>query len=270
MNTKLHVLHTGKVYVDQALAYKEKTLHPMAYSGWFRSKKKKNWVPVSAYLIEHEKGLVLIDTGWHEDIRIDQKKHLGRIPHSMYKGQLPEGESIIEQLNELGYTDYDLDYVILTHLHSDHVSGLKHVKNAKMILTSEPEWDTAQKDKLRYIASMWEGVNINTFPLEQIPFGPYKQGLDLFQDGTVYLVYTPGHSNGQISVLVKTSKGWVLLASDVGYSERSWKESLLPGVTTSKKKAKKSLEWVKEFSSRDDCYQVLANHDPMITPQVVQ
>ena len=38
---------------------------------------KKIWVPVSSYLIEHPKGLVLVDTGWHEEIRLNQKKTSG-------------------------------------------------------------------------------------------------------------------------------------------------------------------------------------------------
>jgi N-acyl homoserine lactone hydrolase len=70
---KVHVLNTGKVYIDRALAYKEKTLHPIPFTGWLRGKTKKMWVPVSSYLIEHPKGLILVDTGWHEEIRFNQK-----------------------------------------------------------------------------------------------------------------------------------------------------------------------------------------------------
>jgi len=39
---KVHILHTGKVYIDRALAYREKTLHPLPFTGWFRGKDKKN------------------------------------------------------------------------------------------------------------------------------------------------------------------------------------------------------------------------------------
>ncbi|MDP4171059.1 MAG: MBL fold metallo-hydrolase, partial [Bacillota bacterium] len=128
---KVHVWHTGEVYIDQALAYREKGIHPMPYTGWLRGNEKKMWVPVSSYLIEHPKGLILVDTGWHEEMRTNQKKHLGRLAYSMFKGKLQSGDSISEKLNHFGVTSKEIDYVLLTHLHSDHVSGLKHVQDAK-------------------------------------------------------------------------------------------------------------------------------------------
>ena len=169
----------------------------------------------------------------------------------MFRGDLPEGYSINERLKNFGIKSNEIDFVLLTHLHSDHVSGVNHVRGAKKILTSDLEWKAANK-KIGYIKSMWDGVPIDTFSLKDIPFGPYKKGLDLFGDGTLFLVHTPGHSDGMFSVLVKMEKGWILLASDVGYAKKSWEEMILPGVTTNKSQAKKSLEWVREFSQRKE------------------
>ena len=59
---KVHVFHTGKVKVDIAIPLGEK--NPLAFTGFFRPKSKKRRLPVSAYLIEHPKGKLLIDTGW--------------------------------------------------------------------------------------------------------------------------------------------------------------------------------------------------------------
>ncbi|MFC7678893.1 N-acyl homoserine lactonase family protein [Paenibacillus sp. GCM10028914] len=266
--TTIHIWHTGKVYIDRALAFQEKSLHPAPFTGLFRSQSKKSWVPVSSYLIEHPKGNILVDTGWSEEIRINPKKHLGRISYMMFKGDLPPGQSVREHLSLMGLQDIDLDYVLLTHLHSDHVSGLKDIRGSKKILTSSQEWKAANRD-FGYIPSMWQGVPIQTFELEEIPFGPYYKGLDLFQDGTLYLVHTPGHSKGQFSIMVKTETGWVLLVSDVGYAERSWRDFVLPGVTTNIEEATNSLRWVQEFSLRSDCRFVFANHDPNIKPQII-
>ena len=260
----LRVFHSGSVYIDRALSFREKTLHPMPYTGWLRSKSKKMWVPVSAYLIDHPDGLVLVDTGWHVDMRENQRKHLGFLPSTMFKGRLPPGEAIHEQLESLGISDTDLKYVVVTHLDSDHVSGIQHVRNAETILVSDPEW--AARGNFRYIPSMWEGVEIDQFALEEVPFGPYNKGFDLFGDGRVYLVYTPGHSAGQISVLIDTGSGWILLASDVGYAAKSWNDGILPGLTDDDDEAWASLRWVREFSQRDDCLVVLANHDRDVLP----
>lgn len=265
---KVHVWHTGNVYIDRSLAFREKSLHPIPYTGWLRGKSKKIWVPVSSYLIEHPKGLILIDTGWNEEIRENQKKHLGSLAYSMYRGNLPASESIAERLKALGIKSNEIDVVLLTHLHSDHVSGLKHVKDAKRILASEIEWKAAHK-QMGYIKSMWEGASVDTFSLKEIPFGPFKQGLDLYGDGSLFLVHTPGHSDGMFSVLVKMKKGWLLLASDVGYGAKSWTEMVLPGVTTNRTYARKSLKWVQDFSKRNDCIEVIANHDSEILPKII-
>ncbi|MFD0048277.1 MBL fold metallo-hydrolase [Actinomycetes bacterium NPDC127524] len=139
------IWHTGRVYIDQALAFRERGVHPIPYSGWFRGESKKMWVPVSAYLIEHPKGLVLVDTGWNEEIRINQKKHLGRLAYSMFRGELPHGESIAEKLNFMGIKSSEIDFVLLTHLHSDHVSGLSHLQDAKKYI--QVNWSGRQQIK---------------------------------------------------------------------------------------------------------------------------
>jgi N-acyl homoserine lactone hydrolase len=268
VHSKIHVWHTGEVYIDQALAFEEKTIHPMPFTGWLRPKTKKRWVPVSVYLIEHPKAIIVVDTGWHEEIRGNQRKHLGFLASSMFKGRLPEGKAVHEQLAKYGIEAREIDYVLMTHLHSDHVSGIKHVSEAKKILVSQLEWKAANRE-FGYVKSMWQGVNVTPFELTEIPHGPYKLGLDLFQDGSIFLVHTPGHSTGQFSVLVQTKKGWVLLASDVGYAARSFTQSILPGVKTSRIDAQRSLNWVREFSEREDCLVALANHDPEITHQII-
>ncbi|MBM7600943.1 hypothetical protein JOC34_003364 [Virgibacillus halotolerans] len=64
-------------------------------------------------------------------------------------------------------------------------------------------------------------------------------------------------------------KGWLLLASDVGYAEKSWQEMILPGLTTDEKAASLSLKWVKDFANRENCLRVIANHDPNIVPEII-
>jgi glyoxylase-like metal-dependent hydrolase (beta-lactamase superfamily II) len=263
----VHVLHAGEVNIDRSLAFRERTLHPMPYTGWLRPKSKRVWLPVSAYLVEHPGGTVLVDTGWHADVRTNQRRHLGLLASTMYRGRLPPGRAVHEQLAGMGIEPADLASVVLSHLHTDHVSGLKHVRDARRILVSEPEWEA--RTEFAYIPSMWEGVDVEPFAFEEIPFGPFGEGLDLFGDGCVYLVSTPGHSRGHVSVLVRTTSGWVLLAGDVGYATRSWEEHLLPGVTTSDDDIAASLRWVREFAARDDCVAALANHDPDVTPVTI-
>ncbi|EZH65746.1 beta-lactamase [Bacillaceae bacterium JMAK1] len=262
----VHLMQTGKVQIDRALALKEKGWHPAPYTGLLRSSKKKCWVPVSTYLIEHQKGLVLLDTGWHEDIRTNQRKHLGTLAHAMFKGVLPVGESIRELLHARGYSEEDLDYVLLSHLDADHVSGLKHVQGASSILVSREEWAVANRG-MRYNKTMWKGVPLVTFDFEESGLGPIGKSYDLFGDGSVTLIHTPGHSRGMFSVLLKTSRASMLLVNDTGYSAQSWEELVVPGITVNEKQAKQSLHWVQQQAKQVD--YVFANHDPSVKPMTI-
>ncbi|MCR8641044.1 N-acyl homoserine lactonase family protein [Paenibacillus sp. N1-5-1-14] len=266
MNSIIHVLHTGTCIMDRAIAFYDETRQLILFDDL--SIEDRIELPVSAYIIEHPKGMILFDTGWHERLRTHQEEHLEPFAYALFRGTLPEGESINEHLTRLNIQSKDIDYVILSHLHSDHVSGVKHVHDAKKIIASNIEMEYA-KTGLGYIPSMWDGVEINPFEFKPIPFGPYKQGLDLYDDGSVYIVYTPGHTAGQCSLLVQTIHGWVLLVSDVGYANSSWDEGVLPGTFVSKEDAIQSMKWVEEFKQRDDCYQVIINHEPSIQPHVI-
>ncbi|MCW3122190.1 MAG: beta-lactamase, partial [Flavipsychrobacter sp.] len=185
---KVHILHCGSARVDASLPFHEKTWNPISFTGMFRSNSHQVWLPVSAYLIEHPKGLVLIDTGWHTDVRVNQRKHLGTFHWIINKAALAEGEAIHEQLKKKGFAPSDIDYLVLSHLHADHVSGLKLVTGAKKILVSDIELKDATNNPMRYISSMWAGVNIETFSFEPSKYGPEKKSFDLFGDDSLIFV----------------------------------------------------------------------------------
>ena len=112
----------------------------------------------------------VMHTGKHREIspdgeynRIAQVKHMGVGHFLINQGVLPRGESVTEQLAKINVAPENLDYVILTHLHTDHASGLRQVKNAKNILVSAPELDDTKKYPIRYVKSMWDGINFETF-----------------------------------------------------------------------------------------------------------
>ncbi|WP_139488077.1 N-acyl homoserine lactonase family protein [Brevibacillus dissolubilis] len=266
---KLHILHTGSCTIDRSIAFDECTLNPLAITGLFRSEDDKLHVPISTYLLEHPQGLILVDAGLHTDIRVDAQAHLGMLNNLVMKAKLPPGQAIHEQLEEMGIRPRDLDYVVLTHFHTDHVSGLKHVAEAKRIITSEQEWEAANCLNPSYVPEMWEGVEVETFASKEIPFGPYREGIDLLGDGSIYVMNAPGHTEGHTSLLVKTESGWVYLASDAGYANASFVERIMPGIRTSDSAARRSLEYASDFIKRDDCCLLIANHDPAITPMVI-
>jgi len=269
----IHVLHCGQVQVDIGTPFKQKTLNPLAFAGIMRSQKYQVVLPVSAYLIEHPQGLVLVDTGWHTNVREGVEpfiKRNGRIVYKASKPILPAGQAINEQLNSLGVKTEDIDYVVITHLDLDHVSGVELVKNAKHILVSSEEWKSANKPILRYNPKLWQNVDCEPFEFKESGIGPEGRSLDIFGDGTIQLVYTPGHSKGLTSVLVQHDDKSVLICSDVAYAAKAWREMILPGMTPEKSKAKKSLQWVHQIGTSPTCVEVLPNHDLDIQPHVIE
>ncbi len=270
MKIKIHVFHTGTVGVDPAVPFRDTSKNPIAYTGIFQNPKRRIWLPVSAYLIEHPKGMVLVDTGWHRDVRTNPKKHMSWKLHFASKAKLPKGEAIDEQLLELGIKPQDLDYVFLSHMDVDHISGVGLVKDAKQILVSKEELDAANKGEIRYSNRLFKDVNIDTFEMESSKYGPFKRSYDVFGDETVLMIDIAGHSKGTVATLIQNNGKFVLLTADCGYAKDSWESMRLPGPVSDKNKMIKTLQWVRDMDHDENCIKVIANHDPEIKPQTIE
>lgn len=269
---KIHILQTGKVKVDEALPFQTNPLNPLAFTGIFRSKEHKIWMPVSVYLIEHPNGLILFDTGWGSSVRTAKKEKKNRLFGKISESDLPPGTAVDEQLLSLGYTSKDLDYIILSHLDGDHAGGLQLVKDAKNILCSSVELEASKgwSKGIRYDSKLWEGTKLKTFDYKNTGIGPMERSFDLFKDGSLQLIWTPGHSKGLVSLKVKNdTDDYVLLVADTGYARKSWENLIIPGISINKKQAYQSLKWVKEMVSQQKCLAVFANHDPDVEPHTI-
>jgi glyoxylase-like metal-dependent hydrolase (beta-lactamase superfamily II) len=276
---KIHVLHTGEVRVSPYLPFGGDNCNLLKASGMTTPQKDWIWLPVSVYLIEHPKGLILVDTGWHRDMspegvydRAAQIKSLGsRVLYNVNQGQIPLGEAVDEQLEGMGIKPADIDYVLLTHLDCDHANGLRAVKDAKHILVAAEELECARKNGfIRYKKKWWEGVDMHTIEWNGTE-GPAGKSFDLFGDGSVKMINIPGHCDGLCAVKITREDGkYVLLFSDGGYATKSWKEMITSGVSLDKDKQKKSLMWIREQSMDSNCMESLATHDTDIKPHVIE
>lgn len=275
---KIHVLHTGEVCVSPDLPFGGENCNLVKASGIFGKKEERLWLPVSVYLIEHPKAKILVDCGWNRDMspngtfdKSAQIKSLGsRLLYLVNQGKIEKGAAVDEQLSKLGLKPSDLDYVLLTHLDCDHANGLSLVKDAKKILVSADEVTCAKKHSaVRYKSKWWRGVNLTEFEWNDTE-GPGGKSYDLFGDGSIELINIPGHADGLFAVKIKNEKGkYVLLFSDGGYAEKSWKEMITSGISLDKKNQKKSLEWIREQSMDENCLESLANHDPDVIPHTI-
>ena len=276
---KIHVLHTGEVRVSPYLPFGGDNCNLLKASGMTTPKEDWIWLPVSVYLIEHPKGLILVDTGWHRDMspegvydKAAQIKSLGsRVLYNVNQGQIPLGEAVDEQLATMGIKPADLDYVLLTHLDCDHANGLRAVKEAKHIIVAQEELDCARKNGfIRYKKKWWEGVDLQTIEWNGTE-GPAQKSFDLFGDGSIKMINIPGHCDGLCAVKITREDGkYVLLFSDGGYATKSWKEMITSGVSLDKEMQRKSLQWIREQSMDANCIESLATHDTDIKPHVIE
>lgn len=263
----LTIFHTGKVRVDRAIPLHER--NPLAVTGLFRSKEKQMVLPVSAYLIEHPKGRVLIDTGWDTKYATERPRQLFGMVDKISAPIIETNEGIDSKLNAVGLLPPDLDHVFISHMDFDHTSGLRLVKDAKDIRCSAEEWTACNQFSLRYVDT-WTGIcNVGTFFYEKSGIGPVGRSLDVFRDGTLLLVHTPGHSHGLFSVVIRGKDGYVVLGNDAAYLPESFSEHTIPGFTVNNPLAEKSLDWLIECKRDPSCMGVFVNHDPSVREQTL-
>jgi N-acyl homoserine lactone hydrolase len=183
------------------------------------------WVPIHAYLVEHPTaGPVLVDTG----ISQDQAAHVDYYRDSIMEHlmdvdeyDLPADQTMPAQLARLGYRPRDIRAVIITHLHEDHVGPLNLFGHAPVYLGAAEY--AAREEKVFGLVSLAYPPSIAAItdwrPIEFTgpAIGGFAGSADLFGDGSVLALPTPGHSPGSTSVLVDHR---FLLTGDAMYTVR--------------------------------------------------
>ena len=275
---KIHVLHCGYILVSESVPYGNSIDLKNTVKQLTAPDRNRITLPVCAYLIEHPKGLILVDTGWCRDISprgVYDPEAVRKVlpPHLavLFHPYLPEGMAIHEQLAAMGIQPEELDYVLLTHLDADHVAGMRHVSKAKRIILPEDEyfWSCRTVYKTRQPWSLWHDQPIERLYYRGSPLGPNRWAIDLFGDESIQLVNVPGHTDGQAAIIVRSGGRFVLLAADAAYSPRNWQEMITPGFGFAREWQLKSLKWIAEMAADPGCAAVLCSHDPAIIPTLI-
>jgi glyoxylase-like metal-dependent hydrolase (beta-lactamase superfamily II) len=198
-------------------------------------------VPVVGFLLEHPSaGPVLVDTGFHRSVAVgpsgERARNLGSIGRVMSRAvQMRPEQTVLEQLGALGIGAGEIPLVVMTHLHFDHASALCDFPDATVLL-ARAEWDSAtgRGAALRgYSRAQLDPrpsyVTVD-FAAQGTPDGPFTRTLDVFGDGSLMLVSTPGHSAGHLSIVVRLAGREALLTGDAAYTlgtlrgdERPWR-----------------------------------------------
>jgi N-acyl homoserine lactone hydrolase len=187
-------------------------------------KKHFIWVPIHAYLLEHSKeGLTLIDAG----ICPEQAHQHGQYYRGLLRlildddeyAQEPD-ETLPQQLKRLGFRCDDIRNVILTHLHEDHVGNLRNLTKAKVVV-ARTEWNARRMKLFGFIPMFYEPSYSSVKQWQRVVFDSgsfhtFDRSQDLFRDGSVRLLPTPGHT----SALIEMSGYQLLVTGDCLYTLR--------------------------------------------------
>ncbi len=166
-------------------------------------------LPVPAWLIRHDAGTVLFDTGMHPDLT--GPGEFSDTVALFFDVGLGAEDLVDARLRKAHVDPADVDLVVLSHLHFDHTGGLGLVPDARVVVQRD-EWEAGADDEV---------AAANSFRQAEYRLGHdvvLAEGEhDLFGDGLVTCIPTPGHTPGHQSLRVRLAEREVVLAADCAY-----------------------------------------------------
>jgi glyoxylase-like metal-dependent hydrolase (beta-lactamase superfamily II) len=260
---KIHAIQTGTVAVTRA--WREGVGH--GKRRLLNTVRDREWtepLPIYAFAIEHPEGVIVVDTGetagasqpgyfpsWHPGVRA-------------FRAWVEPEQEIGPQLERLGISPGDVRWLVMTHLHTDHAGGLHHFPDTEILVTrTELEFASGLRGRLRgYVANThWPAwFRPTLLELGAEPFGPFPQSLRLTDAGNVTLVPVPGHTPGQIGVLVDEGDQTVFLAGDSSYTQDLMLRGKVDGVGADDDAERLTHERIRAYATAHQTVYLVA-HD---------
>jgi N-acyl homoserine lactone hydrolase len=232
--------------------------------------KKEDWlaVPVPAFLVEHPGvGPILIDTGFHASVAANPQANLGRLSKFTFKDvQMKPEQAAAAQLRKRGIEPSAVKVVLMTHLHIDHASAISEFPDSTFVV-SAAEWAAASEHGQfhGYVKRQFDhGFDYRLLDFEgpdAESFSGFARSFDVFGDGSVRTVYTPGHTLGHMSIVLRTARGEVLLAADAVYLRRTLADTHLPYRTEDEHLFRRSLREIRQYATETPEALIVPGHD---------
>jgi N-acyl homoserine lactone hydrolase len=169
-------------------------------------------------------------------------------------------KTLTDQLAEIGLKTSDITYVALSHTHGDHIGNVLLFPNSTVLM---------QRAEYTWISSA-NGTNDNVNQLKALArklLGTPKHlqlldgDTDVFGDGSVTLVSTPGHTPGHQSLLVHLmNSGFIILSGDVVHLEENFEKNTVPSLNTDKAASIASMDRIRRMMATYNA-KLFINHD---------
>jgi N-acyl homoserine lactone hydrolase len=238
---------------------------------------RDDWLrfPVPAVLLEHPGvGAILVDTGFHASVAVDPKQNLGPIISRFYKIEMEPEQAIAAQLRKLGVEPRDVRVVVMTHLHMDHASAISDFTDATYVL-GQGEWVAFNsrfptlhgyvrkhvEHAVEYREVMYDRQSVDSY-------STFGRSYDLFGDGSVRLVYTPGHSRGHQSLIVRLKDREALIAGDAMYFVDTLDHERRGLFVDDEHNWRRSLREIQLYRRENPEALIWPSHDPELWPRL--
>jgi N-acyl homoserine lactone hydrolase len=192
---------------------------------------------------------------------------LGAIYSRLARFDISEGDTLTRQLVTAGFDIADVRTAILSHLHQDHIGGLPELGHANILVSAE-ELEDASKPGAELRGLLRRHIALPGLHWQPIEFSPlvgvepFTTGYDVFDDGSLVLLPTPGHTPGSMSLLVRRpGRAPLLLVGDLTYDLERMQHGDVPG-SGNQREMHRSSELVAQLRTRMPDLVVLAAHDP--------
>jgi N-acyl homoserine lactone hydrolase len=254
MSLTIHPLSTGRVRIKHSmhrgvgsgLARRARIMRPGPMTGP---------LPIHIWAIEHPDGLFLVDAGETHAAR-DQ-------PFATF--EVTREDELDRQLNTINFTPADVTTVVLTHIHGDHIDGLPHVADAR-VLANADEIAASRSVMGRVTRTVARqplpsGFEVEPIVLDGAAFGGFPASRALTTDGRIVAVPAPGHTPGHTAVIVIQDDHHVLLGGDSAYDQAQLLDLQVDGVSPKDDVARTTMLNILNHAGRHPTVY-LPSHDP--------
>jgi N-acyl homoserine lactone hydrolase len=198
----------------------------------------------NCYLVRHAAGLLLWDTGVPDAVAAMPEGMVVANGAITYR----RAKTLASQLSELGVKPADVTYLALSHTHGDHVGNVALFGSSTVLIQgAEYDWAMAGPNKPAFAPS----ATINKLAGDH----------DVFGDGSVTILSTPGHTPGHQSLLVRLPKtGYVVLSGDAVHFRDNWEHKRVPSMNVNREQTLASLQRIQGVLDERRA-QLWINHD---------
>ncbi len=198
----------------------------------------------NCYLIKHAQGWILWDTGVADAIAAMPD---GQKPADPRGTHWKRPKTLGSQLEQLGVKPSDIKYVAVSHSHPDHIGNVEMFPQT-MLLVQNAEYE-------------WPGANNVPRFKPQHPVTKLEGDKDVFGDGSVTIISTPGHTPGHQSLLVKLPKtGALLLSGDAVHFQSNWDNRRVPAINSEQEQTRTSMQRMADILAKEKA-TLWINHD---------